>query len=197
MSNAHAIYITVISVYLVFFSNLFSDQHGGLITSRTSSLSHFTLGVSIGYFITDLAMIFWLFPSLGGMEYVLHHFLSLVSLVYTTFSGEGQLYTYMVLISEATTPGINFRWFLDTAGMKKSTLYLMNGVMMLFSWMVVRIMLFIYVFYHEYVHFDQIVKMHRFGFLLVVVVPSLLTIMNMMWFGKIVKGLRKTMNKID
>lgn len=28
------------------------------------------LQVSVGYFITDLAMIFWLFPSLGGMEYV-------------------------------------------------------------------------------------------------------------------------------
>ncbi|KMZ76364.1 Transmembrane protein 56 [Zostera marina] len=142
-------------------------------------------------------MIFWLFPSLGGMEYVLHHFLSLVSLVYTRFSGEGQLYTYMVLISEATTPGINFRWFLDTAGMKKSTLYLMNGIMMLFSWMLVRILLFIYVFYHEYFHFDQIMKMHRFGFLLVVVVPSVLTVMNVLWFGKIIKGLRKTMNKLD
>lgn len=46
--------------------------------------------------------------------------------------------------------------FLDTAGMKKSTLYLMNGIMMLFSWMLVRILLFIYVFYHEYFHFDQV-----------------------------------------
>jgi hypothetical protein len=24
----------------------------------------------VGYFITDLAMIFWAYPSLGGMEYV-------------------------------------------------------------------------------------------------------------------------------
>jgi hypothetical protein len=41
---------------------------------------------------------------------VLHHFLSLISIVYAMYSGEGQLYTYMVLISEATTPGINLRW---------------------------------------------------------------------------------------
>mgnify|MGYP000927412614 CR=1 FL=1 len=43
---------------------------------------------------------------------VLHHFLSLVSIVYSVNSGEGQLYTYMVLISEGTTPGINLRWYL-------------------------------------------------------------------------------------
>lgn len=26
--------------------------------------------VSVGYFFTDLVMIFWLYPCLGGMEYV-------------------------------------------------------------------------------------------------------------------------------
>jgi hypothetical protein len=41
--------------------------------------------VSVGYFIADLAMIMWLYPSLGGMEYVsllflLSLFLSLLSL---------------------------------------------------------------------------------------------------------------------
>ncbi|CAJ2675333.1 unnamed protein product [Trifolium pratense] len=43
-------------------------------------------------------------------------------------SGEGQLYTYMVLISETTTPGVNLRWYLDVAGMKRSKAYLINGV---------------------------------------------------------------------
>ena len=42
---------------------------------------------------------------------VLHHMLSLISIVYAMYSGEGQLYTYMVLISETTTPGINLRWY--------------------------------------------------------------------------------------
>ena len=196
MSTVHAIFITYMSVYLVFFSHLFSDQLDGPITLRSSNLSNFTLGVkdltilfpfelsmltciflfhhirlilifqvSVGYFITDIAMIFWVYPSLGGMEYVsdhmwpflflpfkyllafwlaslthlllmifsvqplllhfctyysllvnhyqvLHHILSLISIVYATYSGEGQLYTYMVLISEATTPGINLRWYI-------------------------------------------------------------------------------------
>ncbi|XP_018680165.2 uncharacterized protein LOC103982215 isoform X5 [Musa acuminata AAA Group] len=155
MSSAHAIFITAMSLYLVFFSDLFSDRTEGLVIFRSSSLSIFTLGVSVGYFVSDLAMIFWLYPSLGGIEYVLHHLLSATAISYTMLSGEGQLYTYMVLISETTTPGINLRWFLDTAGMKKSSAYLVNGVMMFIAWLVARILLFIYLFYYIYLYYDQ------------------------------------------
>lgn len=33
-------------------------------------LSRLCRQVSVGYFLSDLAMIFWFRPSLGGMEYV-------------------------------------------------------------------------------------------------------------------------------
>ncbi|XP_047060350.1 TLC domain-containing protein 4-like [Lolium rigidum] len=197
ISTVHAIFITYMSVYLVFFSHLFSDHLDGPITSRNSNLSNFTLGVSVGYFITDIAMIFWVYPSLGGMEYVLHHILSLISIVYSIYSGEGQLYTYMVLISEATTPGINLRWFLDTAGLKKSKAYLVNGVWMVVAWLVARILLFIYLFYHIYFHYDQVMQMKTFSCLLVFGVPTVLLIMNTVWFAKILRGLKKTMAKRD
>ncbi|CAL4926570.1 unnamed protein product [Urochloa decumbens] len=151
--------------------------------------------VSVGYFITDLAMIFWLYPSLGGMEYVLHHTLSLVAIAYTMLSGEGQFYTYMVLISETTTPEINLRWFLDTAGLKKSSAYLVNGILMFVAWLVARIFLFIYVFYHIYLHYSQIMQMHAFGYYLTFLVPSVLFVMNTMWFMKILKGVKKTLAK--
>lgn len=195
MSSTHAIFITIMSLYLVFYSDLFSDHLDGLVTFRSSNLSTFTLGVSVGYFITDLAMIFWLYPSLGGVEYVLHHLLSVSALAYAMLSGEGQLYTYMVLISETTTPGINLRWFLDTAGMKRSRAYLVNGIMMFVAWLVARIFLFIYLFYHMYLHYDQVKQMHTFGYLLTFLVPAALFVMNMMWFAKILRGLRKTLAK--
>jgi hypothetical protein len=111
ISTLHAIFITSISLYFVFWSDLFSDhQFAGLITLRCSQLSTFALGVSVGYFLTDLGMIFWFYPALGGFEYVIHHLLSIVAVAYAMLTGEGQLYTYMVLISETTTPGINLRW---------------------------------------------------------------------------------------
>lgn len=196
ISTVHAIFITAMSLYFVFWSDLFSDrQHTGPITFRSSWLSNFGLGGSVGYFLADLGMIFWLYPSLGGMEYVVHHSLSGIAVAYSMFSGEGQLYTYMVLISEVTTPEINMRWYLDTAGMKRSTTYLINGVIIFFAWLIARILLFVYMFYHVYLHYDQVIEMHAIGYLLVFVVPFVLAIMNVMWFGKILKGLKKTLAK--
>lgn len=83
-------------------------------------------------------MICWFYPSLGGLEYVsiysqveetsfsidlylecqistvefqvVHHSLSAIAVAYSMYTGEGQLYTFMVLISEVTTPEINMRW---------------------------------------------------------------------------------------
>ncbi|GFY95456.1 TRAM, LAG1 and CLN8 (TLC) lipid-sensing domain containing protein [Actinidia rufa] len=106
---------------------------------------------------------------------IVHHSLSAIAVAYAMFTGEGQLYTFMVLISEVTTPEINMRWYLDTAGLKRSNAYLINGVVIFFAWLVIQ--------------------MHIIGFLLVFVVPSALATMNLIWFGKIVKGLKKTLAK--
>ncbi|KAK1368140.1 Transmembrane protein 56-B [Heracleum sosnowskyi] len=196
MSTAHAIFISTMSLYFVFWSDLYSDQLlAGPITFRSSQLSSFSLGLSVGYFISDLVMICWLYPALGGMEYVVHHSLSAIAVAYSLFTGEGQLYTFMVLISEVTTPEINMRWFLDTAGLKKSNAYLINGVVIFFAWLVARILLFVYLFNHVYLHYEQVMQMHIVGRLLIFVVPAALAIMNLMWFGKIVKGLMSTLAK--
>ncbi|KAJ0081657.1 hypothetical protein Patl1_11808 [Pistacia atlantica] len=196
ISTVHAVFISAMSLYFVFWSDLFSDRRSdGLVIFRNSPLSTFSLGVSVGYFLADLGMILWLYPSLGGMEYVIHHSLSGIAVAYSMFSGEGQLYTYMVLISEVTTPEINMRWFLDMAGMKRSNAYLINGVVIFFAWLIARILLFIYIFNHVYLHYDEVMQMHVMGYLLVLVVPSALGIMNLMWFAKIVKGLKKTLAK--
>lgn len=195
ISTVHAIFVTIFSLYFVFWSDLYSDQQPGLIAFRSSSLSTLTLGVSVGYFLADLGMIVWFYPHIGGMEYVVHHLLSISALAYAMLTGEGQLYTYMVLISETTTPGINLRWYLATAGMKRSRVYVINGVVIFLAWLVARVLLFVYLFYHLYVHYDQVKEMQTFGLLLVFVVPYVLGVMNLMWFVKIVKGMKKTLAK--
>ncbi|KAJ6335958.1 hypothetical protein OIU78_012540 [Salix suchowensis] len=140
ISTFHAVFIATMSLYFVFCSDLFSDQiHGDLVTFQSSAQSTFALGVSVGYFISDLGMIIWFYPSLGGMEYVIHHFFSMIAVAYSMLTGEGQLYTCMVLISETTTPGINLRWYLDIAGMKRSKAYLVNGVVIFFAWFVSKL----------------------------------------------------------
>nr|GMC88331.1 transmembrane protein 56-like [Ipomoea batatas] len=197
ISTVHAIFITAMALHIAFWSDLFSDQLSGLITFRSSTLSTCVLGVSVGYFIADLGMMIWFYPTLGGMEYVVHHLLSMIAITYAMLTGEGQLYTFMVLVSEATTPSVNLRWYLDVAGMKKTKAYVINGVVMFSAWMVARILLFIYMFYHVYLHYNQVKEMHRSAVFLVLVVPLVLAILNLMWFGKIVMGLKKTLAKRD
>ncbi|KAL8462918.1 hypothetical protein ACS0TY_033797 [Phlomoides rotata] len=60
----HAIVAAAASLYLF-----------TLIINRTFSLSETVMGVSIGYFLSDLAMIFYNYPALGGTEYASSHIL--------------------------------------------------------------------------------------------------------------------------
>ncbi|TYI67199.1 hypothetical protein E1A91_D08G000500v1 [Gossypium mustelinum] len=153
------------------------------------------LGFSIGYFLSDLAMVFWHFPALGGLEYVLHHGLSMFSISLSLMSSQGQIYILMVLFSESTTPFVNIRWYLDVAGRKSSTIYIYNGIALFFGWLIARIFLFIYFFAHMFNHFDEVKKIFPLGFYSLLTVPPVLGLMNVVWFWKIVKGLIKTISK--
>ncbi|PSR94996.1 Transmembrane protein [Actinidia chinensis var. chinensis] len=195
-STFHALVVAVASLYLLLLSDLFDeDSHTELIIARRSTLSDTILGISIGYFLSDLAMIFWNFPALGGMEYVLHHGLSMFSIFLSLVSGQGLVYILMVLFTESTTPFVNLRWYLDIAGQKNSKLYVCNGVALFFGWLVARILLFIFFFYHIFTHFDQVKKLFPLGFYSLLAVPPVLTVMNLFWFWKISKGMMKTLSK--
>ncbi|XP_051151774.1 uncharacterized protein LOC127265812 isoform X1 [Andrographis paniculata] len=67
ISTFHAVYVTIVSFYFVFFSDLYStDIHRGPVTLRSSTSSTFVMGVSLGYFLSDLGMIIWCYPSLDN-----------------------------------------------------------------------------------------------------------------------------------
>ncbi|XP_073291655.1 uncharacterized protein [Primulina huaijiensis] len=194
-STFHAIVVAAGSLYLLAVSDLFVDTQNELMINRTSNLSDTIMGVSIGYFLSDLAMIFFYFPTLGGMEYVVHHGLSMYSIIQSLLSGQAQIYILMVLFTESTTPFVNLRWYLDVAGLKNSKLYTYNGIALFFGWLVARIILFVYFFYHMFMHFDQVKKVFPVGFYSLLTVPPVLTMMNLFWFWKIARGLVKTLNK--
>uniref|UniRef100_A0A8R7K633 TLC domain-containing protein n=1 Tax=Triticum urartu TaxID=4572 RepID=A0A8R7K633_TRIUA len=66
---------------------------------------------------------------------------------------------------------------------------------MVVTWLVARIILFMYLFHHMFVHYDQIKKMNPFGYFLVFIAPCIIFLMNVLWFSKIVKGLKETIAK--
>ncbi|XP_027930395.1 transmembrane protein 56-B [Vigna unguiculata] len=195
-STVHALFVSFASFYFVVLSDLFkTDSQEELVINRSSTFSNSVLGISIGYFLADVAMILWHFPALGGLEYVLHHGLSMVSIIQSLLSGQAQIYILMILFSESTTPFVNLRWHLDVAGLKNSKLYVWNGAALFFGWLIARIFLFIFFFIHMWTHFDEVKEIFPLGFYTLLVVPPVLTIMNLFWFWKIAKGLVKTLSK--
>lgn len=197
-STFHALFVAFSSLYLLIISDMFhGDSFDELVVNRSSTLSDTVLGISVGYFLADLAMILWKFPVLGGLEYVLHHGLSLFSITLSLLSGQGQIYVLMILLSESTTPFVNLRWYLDVAGLKNSKLYIGNGIALFFGWMIARIFLFIFFFAHMWIHFDEIRGICALGFYSLIGVPPVLAIMNILWFWKIAKGMFRTISKAN
>eukprot|EP00249_Psilotum_nudum_P010174 c22381_g3_i1 orf=463-1269(+) len=195
-STFHALIVSAIGANLLFFSNFFDDSAPyGPVTLRSTIFSQITVGVSIGYFLSDLAMILWCFPSLGGTEYVLHHLLSVISLALSLYSGHAQIYIYIVLFSEITTPFVNMRWYLHVAGLKNSKAYVINGVLLFLGWMMARVLLFVYFFLHIYLHYDQVREIFPPGFYFLFIAPPLLALMNLFWFYKIVRGMIRMLSK--
>ncbi|MQM11002.1 hypothetical protein Taro_043902 [Colocasia esculenta] len=195
-STIHAIVVAIVSFYLIVLSDVFKDgSHEELIIKRKSAVSDAIFGISLGYFISDLGMILWLFPTLGGKEYLIHHGLSMYAIFLALLSGQAHYYILMVLFSEITTPFINLRWYLDHAGKKNSKFYLWNGIAMSIGWLIARILLFIYFFIHMYLHFDQVKTMFTLGFYSLLTVPSMLAVMNAFWFWKILRGLKKAISR--
>ncbi|CAL5202730.1 unnamed protein product [Lathyrus oleraceus] len=195
-STFHAIFASFASFYLLILSDLFKDDsQENLVVNRSSTFSNSVLSFSTGYFLADLAMVIWQFPALGGLEYVLHHGLSMFSIIQSLLSGQAQIYILMVLFSESTTPFVNLRWYLDTAGLKSSKLYIWNGVALFFGWLIARVFLFMFLFTHMWTHFDEVKEVFPMGFYSLLVVPPVLSMMNLFWFWKIAKGMVKTLSK--
>ncbi|KAF1891261.1 hypothetical protein Lal_00001404 [Lupinus albus] len=175
-STFHALFASFASFYLLILSNIFNvDSREELVVNRSSTLSDSVLAISTGYFLADLAVILWNFPALGGLEFVLHHGLSILSLIQSLLSGQAQIYILMVLFTESTTPFVNLRWHLDVTGHKNSKFYIWNGIALFFGWLVKKIF--------------------PLCFYTLLVVSTILSMMNIFWFWKIAKGMVKTLSK--
>jgi hypothetical protein len=112
-STAHAVVSSCIAYYLLYISDIFRDDAPyGPVVFRSTILSQFGLAFSCGYFIADMGMIIFNYPHLGGLEFIAHHMVSMLSLVLAVHSGHAHLYLYTVLLSECTTPFINLRWYI-------------------------------------------------------------------------------------
>lgn len=160
---------------------------------RSNEITHTMLGISWGYFVVDFLVC--LKYHMGGNEMLLHHVGSLSSVTAAIITGKGHMHALWMLVTEFTTPFINFRWWFDKAGMKSSPLYFYNGVCILVGWFLARIVVFPPFFYVVYQQREQVKYLNSGTKLLLFVFPPILYMLNLFWFHKIVKGVMKMLNK--
>jgi len=217
-SNVHAVASTVLAVACVASlwgvessssSSSFSSSESSstltppppLLAFRTSSLSFAALGLSLGYFAADLALVLLHSPALGGPEVVGHHAAALASLLVAALTGHGHAHTLALLVSECTTPFVNARVYLERAGpaWKQGRAYAANGVAMLLVWAVGRVGLFAAFFAHlgffPGAGAAGVLSMALPAKVLIAVVPPSLAVLNAYWFCLIARGAWRTVSR--
>jgi hypothetical protein len=121
---------------------------------------------------------------------IIHHSMAMAGVLGAALTGIAHGYTLAVLFTELTTPFLNLRWLLHTAGLKDSRIYLVNGLLMLKAWLIARIALFLFLFKHLADHWMEIAaeELPTWCLLLLVGGPPILFVMNVFWLVKIVQG---------
>lgn len=196
-STLHALVITGATIYLFLCSPVFAEDHAGdrPFVLRTSPLSDASLGFSLGYFATDLLLLVLYYPSFGGAEMGVHHLAALASVAAAALQGQAHAYTLALLATECTTPFVNVRYLLDKGGWKDHPIYTANGMALLLSWLVARILLFIKFFHHVATHLHEFHLISPLSRWLIYLVPPTLFVLNLFWFTKILKGAIKLLLK--
>jgi hypothetical protein len=95
----------------------------------------------LGYILVDLCALLKWRKAWKPWVYFLHHGLAIWGYVACSAHGICHNCAVPVVLAEGTAPFANGRWFLSTAKLKQTTLYNVNGVMILVSWFFLRVYL--------------------------------------------------------
>eukprot|EP00933_Yihiella_yeosuensis_P079549 TRINITY_DN9246_c1_g1_i1.p2 TRINITY_DN9246_c1_g1~~TRINITY_DN9246_c1_g1_i1.p2 ORF type:complete len:106 (-),score=9.91 TRINITY_DN9246_c1_g1_i1:173-490(-) len=94
---------------------------------------------------------------------------------------------------EITTPFVNTRWFLDKAGMKEHKIYLVNGLMMMFIWLIFRIVIYNLSWVRLYQQREGLMALPVVNIITFLGCYITGTVLQSIWFMKMVKGARKAL----
>lgn len=160
------------------------------LSRYTSCFSEAALGFSFAYFVVDAAVVYH--RRISGAVVVIHHLMTAAGMAAGILTGFGHLLICLLILNEVTTPFVDMRWLLDKTGNKGSSLYFVNGVLLTLTWFFARIMVFVPCFvFASWAWKDTEAALSVGVRSLLFTVPSFLFVLNLHWFGRILKGLRK------
>lgn len=196
-SSIHAAFVSVVGLYVVFFKTK-SDSD---LTWLNEPISTWNVAVSCGYLFADVISMTIYFKRVGGeLGFFVHHFVACCGYLLSITQGYLSYYANFRIISEASSPFLNFRWQLYTAGMEKSLLYTINGFCLLFTYFFCRIVPIPYFWKSVYLlaktesYTTGVGPVGHYGWLSVCAV---LDVLNMYWFNILVMKSLKVLKKLQ
>jgi len=194
-STIHALVIFPMAAYTIYwYYPAITDN-----ILHVSAMGTMTISLSIGYFLADLCFVLYAGP-MGQMSNtlgtIIHHIVASICFFVGAFQRCGHIFILMFLVTEVSNPFLNARWFMLTAKMENSMIYLANGAFMTLVFFVARIMLYPFCVYVVAIHFRSMYE-SRGAVAAGLAVIGLLVggILNHYWFYLIVKGLWKAIQK--
>lgn len=193
MSSVHGVVVAAAGLHVMFTDNrLYTDGY-----KFESDGSLLCVNIVVGYLISDLYLGITHMDWPGSYMMLFHHALGIFSMIYTAVYHFGTGMVVCIVVVEATSPFVNFRWFFEKSGLKTSApmLYLVNGAMITLSWFVLRICFYGWVIVHFVLLRWSELMAYRNPLHSAVVVVGLAGgyLLQVMWFKKIVAGMMKAL----
>ena len=140
-STVHAVVISALCVSALLEEPDVSPFTLGGPFYTTTAASNQLLQIFFGYILSDTVGCLWYNRRWPGWQAnLIHHATAgLIALLFLV-AELGHSLGIAAILLEVTTPLVNARWFLDTCGLRGSTLYLANGIAMTLLWLIVRVL---------------------------------------------------------
>lgn len=191
VSNLHAVIVCWLAATALFETPSFITT-ADFRLSTTASLT--CSKCFLGYIISDLMLALWYNTQWLGMTANLtHHVFILICWGQLIMGEYGQLFALVGALCEASTPFLNFRWFLDKLGMKESQLYLYNGLTMMFLFFLFRVVGFLWMGTRLVAQREGLAALPVLNSALLLLSYGVGTALQLFWFSKIAKGAMKAL----
>ncbi|XP_036441619.1 TLC domain-containing protein 4-B isoform X2 [Colossoma macropomum] len=187
VSTLHAILVGLFCLYILCFDEAVNQDP----VWGDPTLVKINVGITTGYLISDLLLIFYYWRAIGDKFFVVHHLAALYAYYYVLGQGMLPYFANFRLLAEFSTPCVNQRWFFEVLGYPKTSRpNIANGVLMAAVFFMVRIAVMPVYYSRMYsVYGTEAFYRVSFGGRSAWIFSSIcLDIMNIMWMHKIARG---------
>ncbi|XP_055784178.1 TLC domain-containing protein 4-B-like [Salvelinus fontinalis] len=192
VSTLHALVVGFFCLYILLFDDAVNEDP----VWGDPTLVKINVGMTTGYLISDLLLIFYYWKAIGDKFFVVHHLAALYAYYYVLGHGMLPYFANFRLLAEFSTPCVNQRWFFEVLGYPKSSKpNIANGMAMALVFFLVRIAVMPLYYSRMWSVYgtEAFYRIPPEGRAAWIISSVSLDVMNVMWMHKIARGCYKVM----